>query len=53
MASFRNKHVSSVKNKIALYMSNTGTSTSGVNTLANLGLHQLTKWFQEKNIESF
>jgi len=37
MASLRNKHVSSAKNQIALHMSNAGTSTSGINTLANLG----------------
>jgi len=53
MASLRNKHVNSVKNKIALYMSNTGTSTSGINTLANLGFTSTYKTVSRKKIKFF
>ena len=51
IASLRNKHVSSVKNQIALYMSNTGTSTSGINTLANLGIASTYKTVSRKKNE--
>jgi hypothetical protein len=53
MASLRNKHVNSVKNKIALYMSNTGTSTSGINTLANLGFTSTYKTVSRKKDQIF
>jgi hypothetical protein len=51
MASLRNKQVSLVKNQIALYMSNTGTSTSGINTLANLGFASTYKTVSRKKNE--
>ena len=51
IASLRNTHVSSVKNQIALYMSNTGTSTSGINTLANLGIASTYKTVSRKKNE--
>ena len=37
MAGLWNKHVNSAKKQIALYMSNSGTSVSGISTLSNLG----------------
>lgn len=37
MAGLRNKHVNLAKKQIALHMSNSGTSVSGINTLSNLG----------------
>jgi len=37
MSGLRNKHVNSTKKEIALYMTNTGSSASGINTLSNLG----------------
>ena len=37
MAGLRNKHVNLAKKQIAIYMSNSGTSASGINTLSNLG----------------
>jgi hypothetical protein len=51
MAGLRNKQVSLVKNQIALYMSNTGTSTSGINTLANLGFASTYKTVSRKKKE--
>ncbi|PKY52989.1 hypothetical protein RhiirA4_547445, partial [Rhizophagus irregularis] len=38
MAALRNKQVSGAKAAIGLYMTGTGTSTAGINTLSNMGI---------------
>ena len=38
MAALRNKQVSGTKTSIGLFLAESGTSTSGINTLANIGI---------------
>jgi hypothetical protein len=38
IAALRNKQVSGAKTAIGLYMTGTGTSTVGINTLSNMGV---------------
>jgi hypothetical protein len=55
LAGLRNKQFSLVKNKIASHMVNTGTSSSGLDTLANIGISSTYKTAvreKTKNLES-
>ena len=55
LAGLKNKQFSLVKNKIASHMVNTGTSSSGLNTLANIGITSTYKTAvreKTKNLES-
>jgi hypothetical protein len=55
LAGLRNKQCSLVKNKIATHMINAGTSSSGLNTLANIGVtstYKTTIRERTKNLES-
>uniref|UniRef100_U9ULY4 Uncharacterized protein n=1 Tax=Rhizophagus irregularis (strain DAOM 181602 / DAOM 197198 / MUCL 43194) TaxID=747089 RepID=U9ULY4_RHIID len=38
MATLRNKHVSSVKNSIGIFLAGSGTSVTGINSIAGMGL---------------